>query len=90
LGVLAARDGNRTEAMRYDSLLAGRTAAFEFGRPQLNRARIAATLGDGAIAVSMLNAAFASGLEYDVLTHADVDLASIKPDSLYRVYARAK
>ncbi len=89
LGVLAARSGDRTAAEGYERRLAGSSKPFQFGRRLQLRARIAASLGDTARATTLLTAAYADGLEFDILTHADRDLSAIRPDSLYRVFAGA-
>jgi tetratricopeptide (TPR) repeat protein len=90
LGVLAARSGNRVEALKHDKVLEQVSKPFLFGAVQLMRARIAVALGETSRATALVNEAFAAGAEYDVLTHADTDLAVVRPDSLYRSFARVR
>ena len=73
-GVLAAREHNRIEALRVDSLLSRVSRPYLFGLNTLWRARIAATLGDAERARILYLAAREEGLAIDVLTHADADL----------------
>jgi tetratricopeptide (TPR) repeat protein len=88
LGVIAARSGDRQKAAQYEAMLAEDTRPFMFGRPLLLRARIAASLGEVARATTLMNAAFAAGSEYDVMTHTDWDLRVISPDSIYEAFAQ--
>ena len=88
LGVLAARGGNRPGADSSLTLLEQGRRPFFFGRQLEWQARIAAASGDLARAASLQAAAFGSGAEFDVLTHVDPDLRAIRPDSIYRAFAR--
>ena len=88
LGVLAARAGNRAAVDSSLTLLQRPARRFYFGRHLEWQARIAATLGDFARASSLQTAAFAGGAELDVMTHTDPDLRAIRPDSIYRAFAR--
>ena len=90
LGVLAARDGDRAAADSILTTLDAWSRPFLFGRHLHWQARIAATLGDDERARSLLTAAFASGLEFDVMTHADPDLLRIQPEVVYRDFARVE
>ncbi|HUQ81055.1 MAG TPA: BTAD domain-containing putative transcriptional regulator [Gemmatimonadaceae bacterium] len=90
LAVLDARDGNRAGAVAGMATLAAISRPFLFGRPLQWQARIAAALGDRSRASSLALAAFASGAELDVMTHADPDLRAIQPDSIYRSFARVE
>ena len=47
-------------------------------------------MGDVTRAATLVNDAFAAGAELDVMTHADADLAAVRPDSIYRAFARVK
>jgi DNA-binding SARP family transcriptional activator len=90
LGVIAARRGDRATAERHAQTLSTPEAAarrYLFGRPLLWRARIANILGDKTSAAALLTAAFARGLEFDVMTHADPDLMLLRPDSIYRAFS---
>jgi hypothetical protein len=89
LGVLAARDGNRTVADSLSARLEATVQRWMFGRNILWQSRIAASLGDNARAESFVNAAYSAGSEFDVMTHADPDLLHVKPEHVYRVFADA-
>lgn len=89
LAVLAARDGDRAFADSVASRLARARGPYLFGRQYLWQARIVAALGRVPEASRILNTAFDAGSEFDVLTHADPDLRRLRPDSIYRVFARA-
>jgi hypothetical protein len=89
LGVLAARSGDKKGATHSLTLLRQIQRPFLFGRPLEWQARIAAASGDLADAVALQSAAFASGAEFDVMTHADPDLRAVRPDSVYRSFVRA-
>jgi hypothetical protein len=89
LGVLAARDGNRREADSVSRVLAGDSRPYLYGRPLMWQARIASALGESARAANLVRAAFVAGFEFDVLTHADPDLARVNPDSIFRRLVRA-
>jgi DNA-binding SARP family transcriptional activator/tetratricopeptide (TPR) repeat protein len=88
VGAAAARAGDTALAEQSAARLAGSTRRFLFGRHLLWGARIAAARGDWSLAATRLHAAFAAGSEFDIMTHADPDLAVINPDSIYRVFAR--
>ena len=90
LGVIAARRGDRVAADRSARTLATddfMSRRYQFGRALLWRSRIANLLGDRSAASALLTSAFANGLEFDVMTHADPDLARLRPDSVYRAFA---
>jgi DNA-binding SARP family transcriptional activator len=90
LGVIAARRGDRAVAERSSRTLSTddfMTRPYQLGRALLWRARIANLLSERSAASSLLMSAFASGLEFDVMTHADPDLARLRPDSIYRAFA---
>ena len=90
VGVMAARRGDRATADLHARALSANDVVsrpFQFGRALLWRARIANLLGDRTSAASLLTAAFANGLEFDVMTHTDPDLVRLNPDSIYRAFA---
>ena len=87
---MAARRGDRATAELHARALSAKeftTRRFQFGRGLFWRARIANLLGDRSSAASLLTAAFANGLEYDVMMHTDPDLARLDIDSIYRAFA---
>jgi len=77
LGVLAARRGDRTEALAADRALGAWPGRYLLGRHTYWRARIAALLGDGERAVALLREALKQGRTYHVI-HAEADLASLR------------
>lgn len=77
LGLLAARRGDSTEAMRRATTLAGRTYAYDFGATFVWRARIAALLGHRPEAVQLLRDGFSHGARRDRLDH-DAGLESLR------------
>jgi tetratricopeptide (TPR) repeat protein len=74
LGTLAARRGDRVEALRISDELGRIEAPFLFGRSTYWRAGIAALLGEKQQAVDLLRESFAQGNSYDVGLHRDMDL----------------
>jgi tetratricopeptide (TPR) repeat protein len=74
LGTLAARRGDRSEALRISEALAGIDKPFLFGWNTYWRADIAALLGEKQQAVDLLRESFAQGNTYDVHLHRDMDL----------------
>ena len=71
LGILAARLSQRDEAARVDSLLAAQELPYERGQLAVNRARIAAALGDRERAVNLLQDAFSRGTGYGIWLHRE-------------------
>ena len=88
LGTVAARQGDRDEALRLSRRLGEiDNPNLLFGQPTLWRAKIAALLGDGERAVSLLRAAIsqglmpldlARGLGYAMWLHSDIDFESLR------------
>jgi tetratricopeptide (TPR) repeat protein len=74
LGALAARRGDRAEALRISDQLAAIDKQFLFGWHTYRRGCIAALLGDRQRAVDFLRESFAHGNTYDVSLHRDIDL----------------
>lgn len=64
LGALAARRGDRGEALRISAWLESLDPTYLYGYSTVWRARIAALLGDQAEAVRLLGMAFAQGLKH--------------------------
>jgi len=73
LGTLAARLGDRTEALRISEKLKAVDMPFLHGSPPFFRACIASILGERDQAISSLREAFAQGLRFDVSIHRDMD-----------------
>lgn len=91
LGVIAARQGERREALRISAWLGRLGRPYLFGQNTLWRARISALLGDREGAIALLRRAFRSGLKFvgtyrqDAASrtfgpwlHRDGDLASLR------------
>jgi hypothetical protein len=66
LGVLAARRGDKQEALRISSLLENIDRPYLFGVHTFWRARIASLLGDKENAVRLIREALAQGRSYTV------------------------
>jgi tetratricopeptide (TPR) repeat protein len=77
-GVIAARQGNREEALRIDRLLKGTSGPYLHGRHTFLRARIHALLGNREQAVNLLRTAFGQGLPYFVSLHSDLAFDSLR------------
>ena len=94
-GVLAARLGDRAAAEQRAAELARSSGiavegpGVPRGRNLLWQARIANVLGMREQASRHLVDAFGAGLPLSAMLHADPDIATMNPDSLYRAYARA-
>jgi serine/threonine protein kinase/tetratricopeptide (TPR) repeat protein len=67
LGVLAARRGDKQEALRISSLLEKMDRPYLFGQHTFWRARIASLLGEKENAVRLIREALAQGLSYAAL-----------------------
>jgi hypothetical protein len=92
IGVLAARDRDIATARANSDTLARVSGRFLFGRSAMWRSRIAAAGGDADAATALVQAAFSSGAEFNVMTHTDADLLGVRvhPDSIYRRLVRAE
>ena len=76
-GALAARRGDREEAMKISGELAKIDRPFLLGNHTYWRACIAALLGEKERAVTFLKEAFSQGRPYGVDLHRDIDLESL-------------
>jgi tetratricopeptide (TPR) repeat protein len=91
LGTLAARRGDREEALRISDALVGLTGPYDFGEEFYWRADIAALLGERDRAVSLLRDAFARGFPFSQYNpHADKDLESLRDYPPYQELVRPK
>jgi tetratricopeptide (TPR) repeat protein/TolB-like protein len=92
LGVIAARIGDRQEALRISERLGHVGGRYRYGYDTLWRARIAALLGETEEALRLLHLAFGEGLKFvgtfssdppartfGPWLHRDVDLESLRP-----------
>ncbi len=78
LGVLAARQGDRDEALECDARIAALGDPYQYGEPFVRRARIAAQLGERDRAVALLREAFSKGMIFSVSLHRDADLQALR------------
>ncbi|NNG17445.1 MAG: hypothetical protein HKM89_13280, partial [Gemmatimonadales bacterium] len=74
LGVLAARRGDRDEALRISTEIKGMADPYDFGRDFYWQACIAAQLGELDRAMVLLREAYAQGRVFNVWLHRDFDL----------------
>src|SRR5437667_452034 len=84
LGAIAARQGNREQALRVDSALAGVKRPYIFGRHAVWRARIQALLGGGEGAVAPLRDAFAQGYPHAHALHVDLAFEALRDYAPFR------
>jgi serine/threonine protein kinase len=78
LGSIAARRGNRDRAMQISDSLVTLDRPFRFGNIFYWQARIAAVLGERALAISKLHEAFDEGFEVSDSFHRDRDLQMLR------------
>jgi class 3 adenylate cyclase/tetratricopeptide (TPR) repeat protein/TolB-like protein len=77
LGVLAARRGDRDEAIKISEKLKQIDRPFLFGQQTYWRSRIAALLGEPEKAVNLLNESFAQGNRFGTYIHTTIDFESM-------------
>jgi len=90
LGTLAARLGDRTEALRISEKLKAIDRPFLFGSPPFFRACIASILGERGQAISLLREAFAQGLPYSVFIDRDMDFEPLWDYAPFKELLRPK
>ncbi len=78
LGRLAARLGNKKEALQLSEEIASIDQAYLFGIHTYSRACIASLLGEQEQAVELLQQAFAQGRPFGVYLHRDMDLEPLR------------
>src|SRR5439155_15978272 len=78
LGAIAARQGNREQALRVDRALAAVKRPYIFGRHAVWRARIQALLGEREGAVALLRDAFAQGYPHAHPLHVDLAFDALR------------
>jgi len=74
LGVLAARRGDREEALGISARLLGMAGPYDFGRDLYWQACIAAQLGELDRAMALLRDAYNRGRPFGIRLHRDMDL----------------
>jgi hypothetical protein len=77
LGIIAARQGDRTRAKEVSERLKNLKLPYLFGANTYQRACIAAILGDKEQAVALLKESFLQGSEFGIGVHKDFDLESL-------------
>jgi tetratricopeptide (TPR) repeat protein/TolB-like protein len=77
LGAIAAREGKRAEALRFDGLLKTSPERYMLGGNTYQRARIHALLGDQETAVDLLQTAILQGINTSSV-HVDLAFASLR------------
>jgi len=90
LGVLAARRGDREEALRIGGLLERITGPYEFGLDTYLQATIAAQLGDLERAMVLLREAHTRGRPFSVFLHRDMDLEPLRDYPAFREFIEPK
>jgi tetratricopeptide (TPR) repeat protein len=90
LGFLAARRGDRAEALRISEQLRVVKGAYLLGQNTRWRAGIAAWLGEKDRAVELLRAAFAEGVWHDRAVHQHLDLAPLRGYPPFEELIRAR
>jgi len=90
LGVVAAREGKRDDALRIDRELQATNPRYVYGRPTMWRARIRAVLGDRDTAVALVQEAFAQGYARGGVMHLYPSLAALRNDPAYQELLKPK
>ena len=90
LGTLAARRGDKSEALKISDELKNINKPYLFGNHTYWRACIAALLGESRQAVALLNEAFAQGRDFGVYVHRDMDLESLRNFKPFQELLRPK
>ena len=90
LGVLAARLGNRDEALRVFKWLGSLDRKYMYGRNIAWQAKIAAILGEYDRAVTLFQDAFNHGYAYRVDYHYDPDLEALRKYPSFQEFLRPK
>ncbi len=90
LGTLAARRGDREEALRIATELKSIDRPYLFGNHTYWRACIASLLGEQEQAVALLREAFAQGRDYGVYLHREMDLEPLRDYPPFQELLRPK
>jgi len=89
-GALAARRGDKEEALRISEELKGIDRPFTFGAQTYWRARIVALLGMKEEAVELLRQSFSQGEDYDVFLIQEADLLPLRDYAPFRELMKPK
>jgi tetratricopeptide (TPR) repeat protein len=91
LGALAARRGDREEALRLSDAIVGTADRYEFGAEPYRQAGIAAQLGERERAVNLLREAFAQGFQHGIYDpHANMDFEPLRDYPPFQELVRPK
>jgi tetratricopeptide (TPR) repeat protein len=90
LGCIAARTGNKDEAVRILEELASIERPYMFGRHTYRRARIASLLGEKQRAVDLLHQSMREGFEYSIDVRQDMDLLHLKDFPPFQEFIKPK
>src|SRR6266705_1256313 len=90
LGVVAAREGKRDEALRLDRTLQATSPRYVYGRHTMWRGRIHAVLGEREAAVALVQEAFAQGYPQGGVMHLYPSLWSLRDYPPFRELLRSK
>src|SRR6266567_1457477 len=84
LGVLAARQERRADALAFDRTLQAMSPRYLYGRHTMWRARIQAVLGERDTAVGLVQEAFAQGYPRGGVMHLFPSLRSLRDYPSYQ------
>ena len=90
LGLIAARQGDRGEALRVSAMLQNLKEPYRYGWHTYLRACIAAVLGEKEQAMTLLRESFKQGNDYDLYLHRDMDLESLKDYTPFQEFMKPK
>src|SRR6266853_1975885 len=83
-GVVAARQGRRADALRFDQTLQAMNPRYVYGRHTIWRARIHSVLGERDSAVALVQEAFAQGYPRGGVMHLFPSLRALRDYPAYR------
>jgi len=90
LGVVAAREGKREEALRLDRTLQAMSPRYLYGRHTMWRGRIHAVLGEREAAIALVQEAFAQGYPQGGVMHLYPSLWSLRDYPPFEELVRPK
>lgn len=90
LGAIAARQGNRAEALRVDTALKAGSDGYMLGEMSYQRARIHAFLGEKETTLDLLRTAYLQGIPDVMALHTDLAFESLRSDAGFRELMRPK
>jgi len=90
LGAIAARQGDREQALRVERRLAGAERPYFFGRHTIWRARIHALLGERELATTLVREALSRGYPHADELHTDIDFESLRDYPPFQELLRPK